>query len=107
MVATRRETAVIRHVIARQLIDDVTPEQVSQMEEGTRSFARIPGVQSVATGPNLNLVPRSDGFDHLTVIDMDGPEVLPSFVAHPLHSSAAEFSKPLTARSIILDLELK
>jgi hypothetical protein len=37
---------------------------------------------------------------------MDGPEVLPSFVAHPLHSTSAEFSKPLTARAIILDLEL-
>jgi hypothetical protein len=52
------------------------------------------------------LVPRSEGYDHLTIIDMDGPEVLPNFVAHPLHATAADFSKGLTARSMIFDLEL-
>jgi Stress responsive A/B Barrel Domain len=97
---------VIRHVVIRELTEGTTPEQIALMEENTRAFAQIPGIRRVETGRNLNLVPRSEGYDHLTIIDMDGPEVLPSFVAHPLHGTAADFSKGLTARAMIFDLEL-
>ncbi|MEQ3552718.1 Dabb family protein [Pseudonocardia nematodicida] len=95
---------MMRHVVLRAFKDGVTQEQISELEERTRALVAIDGVRSVVTGPNLDLVPRSDGFQHVTLIDMDGPDTLPAFIADPVHRATAELSARLVGRSVILDL---
>ncbi|CAN5397610.1 hypothetical protein BH09ACT12_BH09ACT12_14820 [soil metagenome] len=95
---------MIRHLVARTFVEGVTPDQIAAMEERTRAFVEIPGVRAVVTGPNLGLVARSEGFEHLTIIDLDDEAAFRSFVADPRHSASAAVSGQLTARAAILDV---
>ncbi|GGH48370.1 Dabb family protein [Microbacterium album] len=96
----------IRHLVLRQYKDGVTPQQISELESRTRGLAEIPGILNVITGPNLGLVPRSDGFDNVTLIDLESPDTLRDFIAHPIHKETAALSSQLVERSIILDIAL-
>jgi hypothetical protein len=98
---------MIRHVVVRTFVSGVSSEQVTAMEERTREFIEIDGVHAVVTGPNLGLVPRSGGFEHLTIIDLADAAALRAFVADPRHVAAAELSGPLTADVAILDVAIE
>lgn len=97
---------MIRHVVLRSLAPNATAEQISAMEERTRAFVDIAGVHSVVTGANLDLVPRSEGFDHVTVLDLEDEEALRFFVAHPQHAASAAVSGPLSTRILVVDVAL-
>lgn len=98
---------MIRHVVIRTFVDAVTPDQVALMEARTRGLVDIPGVRAVVTGPNLALVPRSEGLEHVTTIDLDDEEALTRFIADPRHAASAAVSGPLTARAVILDVRVE
>jgi hypothetical protein len=98
---------MIRHVILRTLRPEATAEGVTEMERRLRALEGVPGVGAVVTGRNLGLVPRDGGFDHVTTIELDGPDALRAMVAHPLHAVSAEASGPVTERSVILDVPVE
>jgi hypothetical protein len=97
---------VIRHVVARTFVATVGEQEIDALEERTRALVQIPGVQAVTSGRNLGLVARSEGYEHVTTIDLDDESAFREFIAHPLHAASAAISGPLTARVVILDVTL-
>lgn len=96
---------MIYHMIFRSYKDGTTPEQIEEAQDRTRRFISIEGVESVITGPNLGLVPFGDGLTHATILAIKDADAVKAFIADPFHQESAAFSRAITARSIILDIE--
>lgn len=96
---------MIYHIILRSYKAGTTAGQIEESQDRIRRFASIEQVESVMTGPNLQLVPFGDGFTHAAILTFADPDALKGFIADPFHQESAALSRPITERSVIVDIE--
>ncbi len=97
----------VSHVVLFWLNDPSDGGARAKLEEATRSFRSIPGVESVAVGralPSDRPVVDST-FDRGVVITFENPEALARYQRDPSHQAALrDLVKPLVKRMQVYDI---
>ena len=101
--------APVEHLVFVWLKDRGNAEHIRALEEASRSFSIIPGIQQVETGRALasNRPIVDSSYDLAIRIRFDSAEALGAYATHPLHVEKREqVLVPLVDRLQIYDFRI-
>ena len=83
-----------RHIVLARFPTDLPEAEIKGLFADLRAVqAAIPGLRSVACGPNLNPEGLSHGYTHLFTMDFADPAAFAAYLPHPAHA-------PISARLV-------
>lgn len=95
---------LIIHVVAWAFRGDVGAAQVTAQNDALARGREIPGVRSMALGPNVTKGDKDNGYAYGYVATFDTIDALAKFQDHPIHKTAADSFVALTSQIMTLDI---
>lgn len=87
-------------------LDPAKPAESDAAIEGLRSLVSLPGVVSMAAGPNVSPEDLADGFTHAAVAVFESADARDAYLSAPEHLAVVRLLQACMSRVTVIDVEV-
>ena len=100
----KKPAQVLRHVVLFKFKDDVTSQQIKNIEGG---FCALPGkidsIYDFEWGTDVSIENRSEGFTHCFIVTFLNEAGRAQYLPHPAHKELVSISQPYLDKILVID----